>query len=172
MAHNVKCAICGKSFDRDKIQSVKYGARRYAHQACYPQGEIVPLLIKEEDPDKKVLMDYIKKIYGDNANWARIQQQIKKYINEDGYSYSGILKSLIYWTEVKKMPIKQDYGAIGIVPFIYKQAYNYYYSLFLAQNANVGKNIKEIVSKEREVTIDPPRIKEKKRLFTFLEEDE
>ena len=31
MAHMVKCKVCGKSFDRDKIQAVKVGANRYAH---------------------------------------------------------------------------------------------------------------------------------------------
>lgn len=43
MAHYCICPICKEKFNRDIIQSVKYGARRYAHQTCYPEGEIVPL---------------------------------------------------------------------------------------------------------------------------------
>ena len=39
MAHMVICTVCGKRFDRDKIQAVKSGARRYAHQSCMPDGE-------------------------------------------------------------------------------------------------------------------------------------
>ena len=172
MAHNVICFICGKQFDRDKIQAVKVSARRYAHYDCKPDGELVPLPAqKQEDPDLKLLKDYIDKFYGKNANWARIMQQIKKYTIENNYSYSGILKSLKYWLEVKHMPIQQDYGAIGIVPFVYQQAYNYYYSLFLAEQQNINKNVKEITNKEREIIIDPPQVKTKKRLFTFLEED-
>ena len=36
--HKVKCIICGQSFDRDKVQAVRVGARRYAHQTCDPNN--------------------------------------------------------------------------------------------------------------------------------------
>ena len=49
MAHNVKCAVCGETFDRDKIQAVRHGARRYAHLRCCPNGELVTT---ETDPEK------------------------------------------------------------------------------------------------------------------------
>ena len=52
MAHYVICSICGKRFDRDKVQAVKSSARRYAHQSCCPQGEIVPLPQVDEDLQK------------------------------------------------------------------------------------------------------------------------
>ena len=58
-AHKVKCAICGEIFDLNKIQGVRHGARRYAHQECYPEGELVPL--PEETPEYKNLksLDFI-----------------------------------------------------------------------------------------------------------------
>ena len=34
MAHNVICPICQGRFDRDKVEYVQVGARRYAHAAC------------------------------------------------------------------------------------------------------------------------------------------
>ena len=61
MAHNVKCVICNKTFDRDKIQAVKVSARRYAHHSCKPDGELVPLVVKAEDPDLTALKEYAKK---------------------------------------------------------------------------------------------------------------
>ena len=169
MGHLVKCAICGQSFDRDKIQAVKHGARRYAHYDCYPEGEKVPLVVKVEDPDLTKLKEYIVKLYGDKANWALINKQIKKFTTENGYSLSGILKSLVYFYEVKKNPIddKTNYG-IGIVPFTYQAAYNYYFSIFMAQQANENKSVNNSIT---EITIKPPKGRNYlKREFFNLEE--
>ena len=77
MAHPIKCACCGVTFDRDKIQAVKYNGRRYAHQTGFPQGEIVPLPIKEIDEDLENLFEYAKQLLGENYNHARVKKQIK-----------------------------------------------------------------------------------------------
>lgn len=173
MAHVVKCSICGQSFDRDKIQAVRTGARRYAHLSCDPNNtDLVPLVIKEtDDPDYTKLMDYIKKIYGDKANYAQIKRQLKIYINDNHYTYSGILKSLVYFYEVKGNSKDKANGGIGIVPFIYQDAYNYYYDLFVAQSRNQGKDVSEITSKVREISIRPPQRPIAKRFFNFLDEE-
>ena len=36
--HEVKCPKCGAIFNTNKIQAVRYGMRRYAHAACYPEN--------------------------------------------------------------------------------------------------------------------------------------
>ena len=52
MAHYVICSICGKKFNRDVVQAVRTGSRRYAHASCDPDNkDLVPLEQKEEDPD-------------------------------------------------------------------------------------------------------------------------
>ena len=38
MAKYCICKVCGVKFDREKIQAVFAGARRYAHQTCMPNG--------------------------------------------------------------------------------------------------------------------------------------
>ena len=172
MAHYVICSICGKRFDRDTIQAVKTGARRYAHASCDPNNkDLVPLIIKEtEDPDYIKLMDYIKQLFGNSANYAQIKRQLKIYINDNHYSYSGILKSLVYFYQIKGNSIEKANGALGIVPFIYQDAYNYYYDLFLAQSRNEKKDFSEICTKTKEITIQPPKRPVKKRFFNFLNE--
>jgi hypothetical protein len=45
------------------------------------------------------------------------------------YTYSGIHRSLEYFYEVKGNSLDKANGGIGIVPFVYQDAYNYYYSL-------------------------------------------
>lgn len=170
MAHYVICSVCGKKFDRDTVQAVKTSARRYAHYTCKPDGELIPL--PQKDPDLTKLENYIQKLLGDDYNRARVNKQIKDYVDKDGYSYSGILKSLIYFYEVKGNSKEKANGGIGIVPFIYKDAYNYYYSLFLAQTQNQEKDIVAITSKVKEITIPVPKIIEKKRFFNVEVEDE
>lgn len=173
MSHYVICSKCGAKFDRDKVQAVRTGARRYAHATCDPNNtDFVPLLVKEEDPDLTKLKDFINQLYGKNANWAQINRQIKIYTTENNYTYSGILKSLVYFYQVKGNSIDKSNYALGIVPFVYQDAYNYYYSLFLAQNQNEKKDIKSFVTKVKEITIPLPKINLPKRLFKFLDNDE
>ena len=173
MAHKVKCSVCGRIFDRDLVQAVRTGARRYAHQTCDPNNkDLVPLVGKQEDPDLIKLKEFIGELFGKEANWARINQQIKQFVEQNGYSYSGILKSLVYFYKVKANSIDKSNYSIGIVPFIYNDAYNYYYSLFLAQNKNEHKDIQKITSKVKEICIPVPAIILPKRLFNFLDEDE
>lgn len=169
MAHIVTCTVCGKKFDRDTIQAVKVGTRRYAHQECKPDGELVPLAVKKEvNSDLIKLKEYITKIYGDTANWALINRQLKKFQEENKYSLSGILKSLVYFYDIKGNPVDKSNGGIGIVPFTYQAAYNYYFSIFMAQQANENKVAN---NKVIEITIKPPKGRNYlKREFFNLEE--
>lgn len=176
MAHNVKCAICGEVFDRDKIQAVKHGARRYAHLRCKPDGELVTV---ETDPEKikeqQALNDlemYAKELLQDDYNPAKIRKQINEYHQKYGYSYDGMKKTLIYWYEIKGQSKEKANGGIGIIPFIFNDARNYYYSLYLAQMANkdVQPGYRPIV---KEIEIISPRVEVKKlRLFNVTEDEE
>lgn len=169
MAHMVICSVCGKRFDRDKHQAVKSSARRYAHIECMPEGELVPL--PQKDQDLVALEEYVEKLLGNDYNKARVNKQIKEYTTEHNYSYSGILKSLVYFYEVKGNDKEKANGGIGIVPYIYQDAYNYYYDLFVAQSRNQGKDVSEITSKIKEITIRPPQRPIIKRFFNFLDEE-
>ena len=169
MAHYCICSICHERFDRDRIQAVRTGARRYAHAICAPDNkDFVPLVLKlEDDPDYKRIMDYVSKIFGTTANYALVKKEIKKFTEENKFSLSGILKSLIYWFEVKKNPIDKANGHLGIVPFIYQDAYNYYLALFMAQEAN--KNV-TLDNEIKEVVIPPPHMRGTKQKLIEFEE--
>lgn len=166
MSHIVKCAICQKTFDRDKIQAVKHGARRYSHYECEPTGEKVPLIKKDEDLQK--LLEYINILFKGQQNQAKVNQSIKKFHNELGYSYSGIQKALYYFYEIKHNSIDKANGGISIVPFVYKDAYNYYYDLFMAQQRNENK--KPFIERVREIIIKPPKVEKPVKLFDLDKE--
>lgn len=102
----------------------------------------------------------------------KVRKQIKSYIEQYNYTYSGMKKALVYFYEVKGNDISKANGGIGIIPYCYKDAYNYYYSLWLAKQKNEDKEIKLFVPIVREIVIEPPQLKPKRRkAFCFFEED-
>ena len=129
--------------------------------------------MNKEDLDKMKLEQYINKLFHTDYVDPRIQKQIKNYIKEYNFTYSGILKSLVYFYEVKQNPVEKSNDSIGIVPWVYKQAFNYYYSIWLAQQKNTDKTVENYIPKETEIIIPRPKPKpHKKHLFSFLDDKE
>lgn len=216
IAHFVHCYYCSNRFDRDKVNHVKVGARRYAHAVCAEKAaalneEEMPEIIKagstvtchyckksfnkdqvpyeklsdtryahktcylkemtRERTDEEKLADYIMDLYKLDYVPPLVKKQINSYMEEYKYTYSGMLKALIYWFEVKKNPFIEEKG-IAILPFVYKNAYNYYYAIWEAQQKNNGKNISDYIPKVREIRIPvPQRNIEKQNYFSFLDEE-
>ena len=172
MAHLVKCTICNQTFDRDKIEYVKTSARRYAHLAC--QKKENGMLSEEEDARLKIY-EYTKNLFKSHYNKLRIDSQLSKIMKENtNYTYSGILKSLIYWYEVRHGDVEKSYYGLGIIPYIYDQAYQYYYSIWAAQQSNKDKDINDYISTQDTVVriSTPKRVPfVKERHFSLLEED-
>lgn len=169
MSHVVKCLYCEKKFDRDKQPFIQIG-RRYAHYECSLSADEKKT---QEEKDKQELEEYIIKLLKIDYIDARIRKQINKYIEEYHYTYSGIHKALVYFFEIKGNDVAKAKGGIGIVPYTYKQAYDYYYALWQAQQQNRDKVIVDYKPKIKEIVIPRPQRKVKKRdLFTFLDEQE
>lgn len=164
-----KCAVCNTEFDRNSIQAVKYGARRYAHFECYKEGELVPMeKPKSNNPDMDALTDYIKEKYKDKANWVLIKKQIKDY-EKKGYTLTGILSTLKYIFDVKHNSVDKSNGGIGLVEYVYEDAKKYYYNIWLAQQENETKTF---IAKVKEYIIRPPKRKSAKKEINWGEEDE
>lgn len=166
ISHTVKCPICAQYFDADKESYVKEG-RRYLHQRCAEARTAEQI---KEEQDKKALFDYINELFKENANYAKINRCLNKYTTQLNYSYSGILKALKYWYEVKGNSIEKANGSIQIVEYIYKDAYDYYYSIWLA---NQNNETKVVENKEETVNIALPKRRTwKRKCFSFLDKEE
>lgn len=101
-----------------------------------------------------------------------MQKQINQYITDYQYTYTGMLQSLVYYYEIKKGSKDKAQGRIGIIPYIYEEAHNYYLDLWKIQQINDGKSLDEMIPKQRIVTIPLPESKkEKSSLFSFLDEE-
>lgn len=107
------------------------------------------------------------------------QKQINQYLSdiEKNYTYSGILKTLIYFYEIKHGDTSKAHNGIGIVPFLYDEAYQYYYALWQTRQENqraIEKERSILKPKVVEIHIESPKRKVmgKKRIpFFFLEEE-
>lgn len=168
MPHKVKCLYCEKIFDRDLEPYVQIG-RRYAHPQCAEEHE---KNMTQEERDLETLENYIKELFNEPYINAKIKNQIKSYHDKYQFSYSGMLKTLIYWFDVKGNSVEQANDGIGIIPYVYKQAHDYYYELYLAQTANKNKDIEKYKKPQTKVvTIPPPAIPKKKPKLFFERED-
>lgn len=170
MAHYVVCPVCNKKFDRDKTEFVKEG-RRYLHIECAQTAEE---RLSKEEKDKRALNQYIMQLFSTEYVNPRVQTQIKKYISENGFTYSGILMALKYFYEVRHGDIEKAHGGIGIVEYIYQDAKNYYFDIWQAQQVNKGKQIDLYIpaNNVKEITIKAPVKKPfLKRIFSFLDEE-
>ena len=170
MAHYVICPICKQRFNRDKIECVVFSDRpkRYAHPECFKEHQQKQT---KEEHDANELAAYIKFLFDEPFVNAKISKQINDFKKNYGYTYSGMLKSLIYWFEIKGNSIEKANGGIGIIPYIYQEAHDYYYALYLAKLANQDKNIEEYKPKVKHIEIYAP-VKEPRRVKLFNLDEE
>lgn len=174
MAHYCVCPKCNEKFNRDKIASVKINGNRYGHATCYPDiKDILPVEVPKPapaEPDLQDLKDYIAKLYGNKANWALITKQIKDFHTKEKYTYSGMKKALEYFYEVNHNSPDESNGGVGIIAFVYDQAYDYYYKIWLAQQATENKTL---ITRVKEFIIKPPQQKgTKNKLLDWTEEED
>lgn len=170
MAHYVKCRICGERFDADIEPVEKHGKTWYAHKKCYDEREAAKT---QEEKDLDHLMQYCAELYGRLFNYNQTLRLAKSYHEKNGFSFSGIERTMKYVYEIKKEPIEKGNGSIGIVPYMYDKAYNYWYSIWLANQNNEVKILERYEPKIIEIKIpEPVRKVRRRKVFTFLDEED
>ena len=129
----VICPECKESFYREETEFVHI-KNRYWHKTCYENKNKAA---SKEEQDLKLLGEYIQKLFQTEYVSPRVQKQIKKFKKEYDYSYSGILLTLKHFYEIKNGDLSKSNGGIGIVPYVYNDARDYYERLYTAENKNV-----------------------------------
>ena len=117
----VKCPYCNQYFKRSTEKFI-YDKGRYWHEDCHniQIGEK-----KKYEKDKRELIAYIEKLLNKKVD-ARIHKQIKTFVEDYGYKYKGIQLTLEYFFELKGNLVSKAQGGIGIVPYVYEEAKQYY----------------------------------------------
>jgi hypothetical protein len=117
----VKCIYCSKQIDRN-IEPFVVVSKRYAHEHCADEED-------KERQDRERLNVILYELLGENVNFGMIGQQIKQFKSQYRYTISGITGTLYYCYKIKNMPITKKTNGIGIVPFFYKEAREYFSSV-------------------------------------------
>ena len=167
MAHIVKCLNCNKHFDADKVEYIKIG-RRYAHKECPEEDPEEQKIKTHEEIDKDNFYQLIKQIYGKDYNYMLINTQAEGFINQYGYTWTGMTKCLYWFYKINHGSIEEGHGGVGIIPFIYDDVKQYYYDLYLAKEKNKMKRLRAPVY---EINIQSPRMYERPPHLLDLGED-
>ena len=117
----VKCIYCNTSIDRS-VQPFVTINKRYAHEECARQEDL-------DRQDRERLNVMLYELFGENVNFGMIGQQIKNFRSQYRYTLGGITGTLHYCYKIKNMPITKKTNGIGIVPFFYKEAREYFSSV-------------------------------------------
>lgn len=170
--HMVKCAVCGVSFDRDSVQAVKHGARRYAHHSCKPDGELVPMLTplqkREVSPDRAKLDKYIMDYYhAENSRGVPpwVWMQLAKYKKELQLNDIEIYYALKYWIEIKKGSLLKN--SLKIIFYNITEAAAYYQALSEIKQRVLTAEVQE--TPQRQITIHSPRTTVKQKELWNME---
>lgn len=169
--HYVKCYYCGERFDTEQEPAVKINSRRYAHKKCVENQE---QNLTQEQIDKIAFEEYVMKLFDIEFIEPQMQIQIKRFIEQNHFTYSGMHKALIYFFEVKGNPVNKMEKTLGIIPYVYQDAYRYYFSLWQAQQRNQEFKIKQYIPKVKEIVIPIPQLQpyKEKEFFSFLDEED
>lgn len=160
--HSV-CEFCHKAVPND--EAVKLSGDRFAHAECHSKSE------SQNKSDYDKLFEYIMAVYDESFVNPAKQKAIEKMIKDHSFTHSGIHGTLVYLYEIlKKRP--QDSNYLGIVPWYYTEAKEYFTNKAKVSAENAKKDIENYKPKQIKVkTREREREVQRKRFSVLDEED-
>ena len=141
----VKCQLCGTQLDKKDV--VRFEEKNY-HAHC-----------AEEMNFKMKIYSYVAQLFkfkNERKPGPVIMSQLKNFMEKYQYTYNGIYHTLVYCYDVKKMSIVKAKEGIGIVPYLYEEAQEYFKNFYKKQQVIVD-SIKE------QLEIEPTQMVIKKK---------
>lgn len=146
-----------------KSNSEKKAAKSKKTKKINPKSMVLgDCLTEEESKQKRSLISYIEELFGEKAN-AKTYTQIKNLMRDYPYfTYVGLEQSIKFFYEIKENPITNQ--GLGIVPYVYDQAQEYFKNLGEVQSHNASiSNVNELYA-HKKVRIAPPKIVEEESI--------
>ena len=146
-----------------KSNSEKKAAKSKKTKKINPKSTVLgDCLTEEESKQKRSLISYIQELFGEKAN-AKTYTQIKNLMRDYPYfTYVGLEQSIRFFYEIKENPITNQ--GLGIVPYVYDQAQEYFKNLGEVQSHNASiSNVNELYA-HKKVRIAPPKIVEEESI--------
>lgn len=146
-----------------KSNSEKKAAKSKKTKKINPKSTVLgDCLTEEESKQKRSLISYIEELFGEKAN-AKTYTQIKNLMRDYPYfTYVGLEQSIRFFYKIKENPITNQ--GLGIVPYVYDQAQEYFKNLGEVQSHNASiSNVNELYA-HKKVRIAPPKIVEEESI--------
>lgn len=100
--------------------------------------------------DKKKLHETICRIFNLKQPGPRNNAYVSKFFNE-GMTYKGMNSTLVYFYEIKKNDTKKAREGIGIIPYVYEEAREYFKMENKRKQENESRLEKIEVKTEQEI---------------------
>ncbi len=176
---NKKCLICGETILDE--QSVPYKGR-FVHLQCFniamktlhkdkiekleekketnsntnktrkPKAELKNSLSEEEYENKQKYYDYLRQLTNDTQLSTKIYVLSEDYIKKYNFTFHDMYLTLVYEHEILGKELIGD--IVGIIPYCYEEAKQYYISIENIKNESNNMNLSEMY-KEKTIKIEP-----------------
>lgn len=125
--HEVQCRACGKKFDLNAIPETDWvmpSKGWYYHTKCYQDWKNNKAKTDKDWID--MIYDFIARDLKGEYNWHMCEKQREAFVTKNKFTNKGIYFTLKYFYEVKGNKWEAGHGGIGIVPYVYKDATEYW----------------------------------------------
>lgn len=164
---SVKCRCCGIRFEKDdpNVEWVMPTRNMYYHKECYETWKQKGTITTKADEDhwKSYIYDYLGRDLKIPYNYHKCEKQLQKYIKENKYTAKGIFFALKYFYEYKNGRPEDANGGVGIVPYIYEDAKNFWISQTLAKNSILEDIEKQYEERKNRETLTIRKNKKQKK---------
>lgn len=148
-----KCPECERNVDRNIEPFVTHSKRHY-HEACYQQFQL-------RGQHRDELIRYICELYRIQTPNGFMLKQIKEFQDDYGYTLKGMELALRYFHDIEGNSV--DAKGIGIVPYIYEDARDYYRRMSDVKKAS--RNVVEMQEEKVEVVKFSNRNRRKSKII-------
>lgn len=130
----VHCRICHQDIDRNtQVENVDWvmpSKNWFYHKTCYEQwAKSRKSLNVKSNLDEQTWFDFLYEyLHRDvlmEINFNKLRSQWRKFV-ADGFKPKGIFFTVKYYYDIQKGKKESADGGIGIVPYIYKEATEYW----------------------------------------------
>lgn len=176
----VKCRYCKKEIEKSiAYKPISDSRVYYCDKECYELSQTKKNTKQNngrykstKGSEREILTDYIQSLYlkvgytKQNINWAMIGSQIKGFVDNDRYKYSGIKYTLWYMQTIKGMNLFKDgfNGSIlNLIPYYYLEAKEYAIKrrdIKLAVNEFEFDNGVNLIDRDKELRLDKINLEE------------
>ena len=156
-----KCRICEKPIDKDVDDWIMPSKNWYYHRKCYTDWKVSDT---HDDKDWiNLIYDFIARDLKVSYNYHMCEKQRKKYISEQKYTNKGIYFTLKYFYEIKNGDWSKGHGGLGIIPYVYGDATQYWTEREYQRRGTLEEMEKQIICRNERAIMKVTRIKKEKK---------